>query len=231
MKVLVVDIGGSSIKIALCEDGPTVRVDSTPDLGPHDLVRHISTHAGGWKYDAVSIGYPGKVNAQGPAAEPGNLGSGWVSFDFERALGRPVRVVNDAIMQALGAYDGGRMLFFGLGTGIGSAIVTERVAVPLELGVLPLESATLFDILGRDGLEREPDRWQRTVFAIVPVLQEATLADYVVLGGGNAARVERLPPNARRGGNDDAMAGGFRLWKETIEPHDRKPSPFWRVVE
>ena len=165
--------------------------------------------------------------------QPGNLGRGWVGFDFTRMFGRPVRVVNDAVLQAIGAYKEGRMLFLGLGTGLASERVTERVIVPLELGELPDWSGRpLSDRLGRQGLEREGQAsWQRAVVDICNVLRRAFLADYVVLGGGNAARVDPLPPEARRGGNDDAFRGGYRLWREVIEPHDHEPSAFWRVVQ
>jgi polyphosphate glucokinase len=229
MTVLVIDIGGSSIKLAAGDR--SARFDSSPDFGPDDLVDGVAGAAGDWRYDAVSIGYPGKVDAAGPTAEPGNLGSGWVGYDYRRALDRPVRIVNDAVMQALGAYDGGRMLFLGLGTGLGSAIVTERVAIPLELGVLPCGSGALWERVGRQGLEREGvDRWRDVVLRAIEILREACVADYVVIGGGNASRVEPMPPHTRCGGNDDAIAGGERLWQDVVEPHDREPSPFWRVV-
>jgi polyphosphate glucokinase len=230
MNVLVVDVGGSAIKIAHSAGGDVMRFDSASDLRPRDLVRRIEG-ATPEPYEAVSIGYPGKVNAAGPSAEPGNLGTGWVGFDFERALGRPVRVVNDAVMQAIGAYDGGRMLFLGFGTGVGSAIVTEHVVVPLELGVLPFGARTLADALGNQGLERDGvDQWRRHVLELTPALRRACLADYVVLGGGNAKHVDPLPSQARRGDNEDAITGGVRLWNDVVEPHDRRPSPCWRVV-
>jgi polyphosphate glucokinase len=229
MDVLVIDIGGSTIKVAVAKN--RTQFDSSPELGPEDLVKTVRGLDGDWQYDVISIGFPGKVTAEGPAAEPGNLGTGWVGFDYARALGKPVRVINDAVMQAVGAYEGGRMLFLGLGTGVGSALVTERVAVPLELGDLPYRDAMLADSLGREGLERDGlDRWRRTVLEVTPSLRRACLADYVVLGGGNAARVDPLPPETRRGGNDDAIVGGTRLWREIVEPHDREPSRLWRVM-
>jgi polyphosphate glucokinase len=229
MDVLVIDIGGSAIKVAVAKD--RMQFDSSPDLGPDDLVKTVQGAAADWQYDVISIGFPGKVTAEGPVAEPGNLGTGWVKFDYEHALGKPVRVINDAVMQAVGAYEGGRMLFLGLGTGVGSALVTERVAVPLELGDLPFRDSILTNSLGREALERDGfDRWRRTVLEVTPSLRRACLADYVVLGGGNAARVDPLPPDTRRGGNDDAIVGGTRLWREIVEPHDREPSRFWRVM-
>jgi predicted NBD/HSP70 family sugar kinase len=155
-----------------------------------------------------------------------------VRFDFSKAFGKPVRVLNDAAMQALGGYDGGRMLFLGLGTGVGSALVTEHVVVPLELGCLPYcPDETLFDRLGASGLEKYGEQsWLEAVTRVTTMLREAFSADYVLLGGGNAKRVQPLPQGARRGGNEDAFTGGFRLWEEIVEPHDRTSSSAWRVV-
>jgi polyphosphate glucokinase len=233
VRVMVVDIGGTHIKVALPATGEKLEFDSSPDLTPQELCRRRIDQTRNWAYDVVSIGYPGRVGPEGPLDEPGNLGAGWVGFDFEAALSKPVRIVNDAVMQALGAYDGGRMLFLGLGTGLGSALITEHVAVPLELGELSYRNGgTLVDTLGRAGLQRIGQvRWQQAVFDVTKTLRRAFLADYVVLGGGNAARVEQLPAHTRCGGNEDAIEGGLRLWRETVEPHDREPSPFWRVLQ
>lgn len=231
MNVLVIDIGGSSIKVAVAHAAQSGRLPSDSTLGPDALVEKIRRTTAPWRFDRVSIGVPSRVNANGLVAEPGNLGSGWIGFDFERALGAPVRIVNDAVMQALGAYDGGRMLFLGLGAGVGSALVTEGVVVPLELGDLPFGNSTIAQHLGRDAFERDGlDRWRAAVASIVPPLRHACVADYVVIGGGNATHVDPLPADSRRGGNDDAVEGGWRLWREIVEPHDRPPSPFWRVV-
>ncbi len=233
MRVLVIDVGGTHVKLAIADGGPSARFASGPALTPDELVRQTVAHASGWSYDAVSLGYPGSVDRGGPVSEPGNLANGWVGFDFAGPLGAPVRVVNDAVLQALGAYEKGRMLFLGLGTGLGSALVTERVIVPLELGELPHSSGELlWERLGRAGLERHGlAEWQRDVLAITSALRRAFAADEVVLGGGNAARLDTLPAGARRGGNDDAVVGGDRLWREFVEPHDRTPSTFWRVVQ
>jgi polyphosphate glucokinase len=232
VQVLVIDVGGSHVKLAVAGRDDRARFDSSPNLTPHELVRRIEVELETWSYDVVSIGYPGRVDADGPTSEPGNLGNGWVSFDFGKAFSRPVRIVNDAVLQALGAFDGGRMLFLGLGTGLGSALVTEHVVVPLELGELPYPPGdTLTHSLGRKAFEElGRNRWQEVVAEVVPALRRACAADYVVLGGGRAVDVDPLPPDTRRGGNEDAVEGGERLWREIIEPHDRPPSPFWRIV-
>ena len=232
MDVLVIDIGGSHVKMRASGTTEKRRFPSGPELTPHAFVARVAEETRGWSYGVVSLGYPGAVNADGPVAEPGNLGGGWVGFNFAGAFGKPVRIVNDAVMQALGGYDGGRMLFLGLGTGLGSALITEHVVVPLELGSLPFANGdTMADRLGREGLQRSgKTAWIKDVGEVTSVLIEALVADYVVLGGGNARKVDPLPPGARRGSNEDAFAGGFRLWEETVEPHDRQSPPVWRVV-
>jgi polyphosphate glucokinase len=232
MKVLVVDVGGSQIKIALSDRTKRARLRSGPQLTPDQLVDQVKKETAGWSFDAISIGYPGLVGPDGPTAEPGHLGHGWVGFDFERAFGKPVRIVNDAVMQALGAYDGGRMLFIGLGTGVGSTLISGSVIVPLELGDLPYRSGVrLCDRLGQEGLkEHGHTEWQRAVTEATAALRQAFVADYVVVGGGNAKRLKRLPRGIRRGGNDDAILGGQSLWREAVEHHDRRTLPYWRVV-
>jgi polyphosphate glucokinase len=232
MEVLVIDIGGTGVKLGASSVTERRRFKSGTDLTPHELIQRVEEASIDWPYDAVAIGYPGLVHNNTPAAEPGNLGNGWVGFDFQRAFDRPARVVNDAVMQALGAYDGGRMLFLGLGTGIGSALVTEHVVVPLELGSLPhISGVTIADVLGRSGQKRLGQAaWQSALTELIPLLREAFLADYVMLGGGNARKVDPLPADTRRGGNHDAFTGGVRLWEETVEPHDRAAAPVWRIV-
>jgi polyphosphate glucokinase len=232
MNVLVVDIGGTHVKAVASGVGEPRTFASSPTLTPEQLVRRVRTMAHDWRFDAISIGYPGQVDARGPCAEPGNLGSGWVGFDFAAAFERPVRVANDAVMQALGAYQGDRMLFLGLGTGLGSALVAEHVVMPLELGDLPWHgSRSLGDTVGRKGFEAlGEDAWRREVHAMLVALRAAVSADYIVLGGGNADRIDDVPAFVRRGGNHDAFVGGVRLWEEAIEPHDREPELVWRVI-
>jgi hypothetical protein len=232
MDVLVVDIGGSKVKMLASGAHEPRKFASDERLTPEVLVERVRAEAADWKYDVISLGFPGAVDANGPRAEPGNLGRGWVRFDFSKAFGKPVRVLNDAAMQALGGYDGGRMLFIGLGTGVGSALVTEHVVVPLELGCLPYcPSDTLFDRLGSAGLEAHGEQaWLASMTQVTTMLRDAFAADYVLIGGGNAKLVQPLPPGTRCGGNEDAFTGGFRLWEEIVEPHDRSASSVWRVV-
>jgi polyphosphate glucokinase len=232
MDVLVIDIGGSHVKLRASGAPEPRRFPSGPELTPAALIAGVRDASRDWNYDVISVGFPGAVNAEGPRAEPGNLGSGWVAFDFERAFGKPVRVVNDAVMQALGAYEGGRMLFLGLGTGLGSALITEHVVVPLELGNLPAaDGETMGQRLGQRGLDANGERqWRTDVERATRILRDAFVADYIVLGGGNAKRVDPLPEGTRRGGNEDAIRGGFRLWEEVVEPHARRPPAVWRVV-
>ena len=213
-RILTVDIGGSSIKLLVTGETEPRRGRSGKDLTPAKMVEVVQDLAKGWVYEAISIGYPGLVGNQGPSSEPGNLGAGWVGFDFATALGAPVRIINDAAMQALGSYEGGRMLFLGLGTGLGSALITEGLILNLELGHLPYKRGrTLGDALGREGMKRlGKDAWRRAVMDSAHALMKAFLADSVVLGGGNAKKLKELPPGVRLGHNLTAFRGGFRLW-------------------
>lgn len=232
MEVLVIDIGASNVKMRTQSQEVERRFASPPDLGPEELVRHVRDLTHDWSYDAVSIGYPGAIAGTMPRFEPGNLGDGWVDFDFTGEFGKPVRMVNDAVMQALGSYESGRMLFLGLGTGLGSALVAEQVAIHLELGNLPSGAGdSLGERLGRAGLETHGEaEWRDAVLAAVERLRHTFLAEHIVLGGGNAKRITSAPPHVRLGGNQDAFVGGFRLWEELIEPHDRPRSAAWRVL-
>ena len=232
MDVLVIDVGGTHVKMQTSVHRETRRFRSGPGLTPEKLMARVVDLVSDWPYAVVSVGLPASVHANAPTDEPGNLGSGWTGFDFERAFARPVRVVNDAVMQALGAYDGGRMLFLGLGTGLGSALISDHVAVPLELGNLRLgEGEPLGTRLGRRGLASAGEEsWRDAVTTAAVMLRDAFVADYVVLGGGNARRVQPLPDRVRRGGNADAFTGGFRLWEEEVEPHEQHFPPVWRVL-
>lgn len=232
MDVLVIDVGGSHVKFVASGKRKRRKFDSTPDMTPQVLVARVLDAVRDWAFDVVSLGYPGVVGPHGPVQEPGNLGTGWVGFDFASAFGKPVRVVNDAVMQALGGYEGGRMLFLGLGTGLGSALVSDHVVVPMELGNLRhVDGEPLGNRLGRRGLEAHGRKaWLDAVSDATCALRDALAADYVVLGGGNARRVTPLPDRTKLGPRDGAFIGGFRLWEETIEPHDRTPPLIWRVV-
>lgn len=231
MKVLVLDIGGSHVKAALADSDARARIDSGADMGPREMMDRLKPALAGWEFDLVSIGYPGEVGPSGPGKDPGNLGAGWTGFDFAAAFAKPVRLVNDAVMQALGAYRGGRMLFLGLGTGLGSALVSERVVVPLELGELRYREGSLGDSVGRAGRERLGQaRWRDVILDVVPGLRRALVADSVVLGGGHAADVNPLPEQTTRGGNEDAVEGGHRLWRDAVKPIDSTDAPFWQVV-
>jgi polyphosphate glucokinase len=230
MNVLVVDVGGSYIKLLATGEATSRRFESGTDLTARECVKRVLRMVSDWNYDVVSLGYPGQVGHDGPIKEPANLGSGWVGFDFERAFKCPVKVVNDAVMQALGEYDGGRMLFLGLGTGLGSALVSDRVLVTLELGSLPWGQTTLADRLGKRALLDDEKSWRQTVATAVPYLRTAVVADYVVVGGGNQGHLTTLPEHARGGGNEDAFAGGFRLWEEDVEPAHSPSSHTWRVI-
>ena len=214
-RILSIDIGGSKIKFLASGETEPRRIVSGDSLSPADMVEQVRRQTRDWRYSAVSIGYPGLVGSEGPLAEPGNLGSGWVGFDFAAAFECPVRITNDAAMQALGSYDGGRMLFLGLGTGVGSVLIVDHSLLQLELGELWYKRGkTLSRRLGRRGLEKAGKKlWRERVLELVPTLQRAFLADYVVLGGGNSRLVhEPLPPNVRLGHNLTAFRGGYRLW-------------------
>jgi polyphosphate glucokinase len=213
-QVLTVDIGGSSVKVLASGQTEPRKRRSGKKLTPVKMVEIVRELAEGWDYEALSIGYPGLVGNQGPSSEPGNLGAGWVGFDFSSAFGLPVRIMNDAAMQALGSYEGGRMLFLGLGTGIGSALITEEVILTLELGQLPyIRGETLGEALGRQGLKRlGKAAWRRAVMDVAPALMKAFLADSVVIGGGNAKKLKELLPGVRLGHNLTAFRGGFRMW-------------------
>ena len=213
-RVLVIDVGGTSLKLLATGQAERTKLPSSPDLTPTAMVKAVREATADWEYDVVSIGYPGPVEGNKVLVEPKNLGDGWVGFDFAKAFGRPVKIVNDAAMQAIGSYQGDEMLFLGLGTGLGSALITHGTLQPLELAHLPYNKGKTYeDYLGKHGLkQRGKKKWREKVFEIVPALCAAFQVDYVVLGGGNAKLLDELPPNTRRGGNELAFEGGFRLW-------------------
>jgi polyphosphate glucokinase len=215
-KILVIDVGGTHVKMLATGQKQPVNIVSGPEMTARKMVKQVRKVTAGWDYSAVSIGYPGPVIHGHPLCEPHNLGRGWVGFDFKKAFGRPVKILNDAAMQALGIYKGGRMLFLGLGTGLGSAMIVDATLEPMEIAHLPYKKGRTFeDYLGLRGLKRLGKRkWRRHVAEVVEELRNALEADYVVLGGGNAKLLKKLPPNARLGDNSTAFTGGFRLWQE-----------------
>jgi len=215
VKVLVVDIGGTHVKVLATGRKNRLEIPSGPDLTPKKMAAAVREAAKGWKYEAVSIGYPGPVVHSRIVSDPHNLGGGWVGFDFRKAFGKPVKVVNDAAMQALGSYQGGRMLFLGLGTGLGSALIVDGVIEPMELAHLPYKNGRTYeDYVGLAGLKRlGKKKWRKHVFDVVKQLKAGLQADYVVLGGGNARLLKKPPPGSRLGDNANAFRGGFRLWK------------------
>jgi polyphosphate glucokinase len=211
--VLVVDVGGSHVKARLSTQSEHERFKSGQRLSAARMVEGVLELTHGWTYDVVSLGVPAQIRAGRVVHEPVNLGDGWVAFDYEAAFGKPTKVVNDAVMQALGSYEGGRMLFLGLGTGLGSAMVVDRVIEPMELGHLPFRKATYEDYAGERGRKRlGRKRWRKVVLEIVDGFANALEPDYVVLGGGNVDYLGELPESIRRGDNENAFVGGFRLW-------------------
>jgi polyphosphate glucokinase len=211
--VLVVDVGGSHVKVLATGESKRRAADAGPDLTAAQMISAALELADGWTWDVVSLGIPSPVHGGRVVSDPVNLGDGWVGVDYEAGFGKPTRVVNDAAMQALGSYEGGRMLFLGLGTGLGSSLVANGFVQPMELGHLPYRKATFEDYLGEAGLQRRgKKRWRRDVADVVAKLSAAMEPEYVVLGGGNAKLLQELQPNARLGSNDNAFVGGFRLW-------------------
>jgi len=215
MKVLVVDVGGNHVKILATGQKQSREFPSGPTLTAKQMVAGVKKLASDWKYDAVSIGYPGLVIGNRPLAEPHNLGRGWMGYDFRAAFKRRVKVVNDAAMQALGSYKGGKMLFLGLGTGLGSTMIVGGIVEPMELGHLPYKKGTYEDYVGIRGLQRGKKKWRRHVADVVSRLVAALEPDDVVIGGGNVKKLKKLPKGCRRGDNANAFRGGFRLWEKT----------------
>lgn len=225
-KVLVIDVGGTHVKLLATRHRRERKIPSGPEMSANSMVQEAKRRTTDWEYDVVSIGYPGPVIHGKPLAEPHNLGTGWVGFDFVKAFECPVKVINDAAMQALGSYEGGRMLFLGLGAGLGSAMIIDGVLAPMELAHLPYKNdKTYEDYVGVRGLKRlGKKRWRRHVAEVAIKLKEALEADYVVLGGGNVHKMGTLPRNTRRGNNRNAFIGGFRLWETKDDRRRNKKS-------
>jgi polyphosphate glucokinase len=226
-KILVIDIGGSNVKLMVSRTRKR-KFKSGPSLTPRTMVAQIEPLVSDWKFDAISMGFPSPVRDGQILSEPKHLGNGWVGCDFEKEFGKPVRIINDASMQALGSYHGRRMLFLGLGTGLGSALVWSNYVLPLELGDLPYRNGSIIeDYLGKPGLARLGEKtWRRDVEHALVQLKKALIADYVILGGGNAKKLDALPQGIERGHNRNAFLGGTRLWQ--IDPRTRRPK--WQIL-
>ncbi len=228
-KILVIDVGGSNVKMMISAEGKRRRFPSGPRLGPREAVAQIKKATSDWSFSAIAIGFPAPVRAGKILSDPKHLGKGWPGFDFRKAFGKPVRVINDAALQALGSYHGGgRMLFLGLGTGLGSALVWKEHVLPLEFGDLPYQDEYIIeDWLGDEGLEQIGKRnWQRETNHAIKQLKLAVIADYVVLGGGNARLVEELPKGVELGHNRKVYPGGVRLWE--TDPKTKRPR--WHIM-
>ena len=226
-KILVVDIGGTHVKLMMLR-GRHRQFDSGPKMGPEKFVAKIEENAKDWRFTAISIGFPAPVRSGRILRDPKHLGKGWARFNFQKALKKPVHLINDAAMQALGSYNGGRMLFLGLGTGLGSALVWEKNLLPLELGDLPYRDHDIIEnFLGIPGVTRLGEKnWKREVIFAVTQLKKSFIADYIVLGGGNVHRFTKLPAGVERGRNENAFLGGLRLWD--VDPRTRQKK--WRVM-
>jgi polyphosphate glucokinase len=226
-KILVIDVGGTHVKLMISRTEKQ-KFGSGPRMTPRGMVTQTKPLLTQWNFDAVSIGFPSPVRDGRILSDPKHLGKGWVGFDFEKALGKPVRIINDAAMQALGSYRGGRMLFLGLGTGLGSALIWEKTVLPLELGELPYCNGNIIeDYLGKPGLARLGEKtWHRDVEHALVQLKKSLIADYVVLGGGNAKKLDELPEGVERGHNRNAFLGGTRLWQ--VDPRTRRPK--WQIL-
>ena len=227
MKVLVIDIGGTNIKVASTDRRVPIKIPSGPAMNAAQMTRDVLAATTGWSYDRISIGYPGPVTHDRPLAEPHNLASGWIDFPYRKAFGKPLRFINDAAMQALGGYKGGRMLFLGTGTGLGSAMIFDGIVIPLEFAHLPYKNGLTYEeYIGLAGLERRgKKRWRKSVLDIIALLQAALVCDCVLLGGGNAKLMKDLPQHVMLGANSNAIDGGLKLWEgadPTIPPRSSK---------
>jgi polyphosphate glucokinase len=226
-RVLVVDVGGSNVKLMI-SPAQKRKFKSGPDLTPRELIGQMKPLVEDWPYDVVAMGFPSPVRNGHILTEPKHLGAGWMRFSFEKALRKPIRIINDAAMQALGSYHGGRMLFLGLGTGLGSTLIWDNNVLPLELGDLPYGNGHIIeDYLGKSGMKQLGEkRWKREVLRAVLLLKQSLIADYVVLGGGNAKKLQDLPQGIQPGNNRNAFLGGVRLWQ--TDPRTRRPK--WHIL-
>jgi polyphosphate glucokinase len=228
VKILVIDVGGNNCKFLASGQSEARRFESGPFFTPKRMVKGVLEMTKDWEYDVIAVGFPAPVVGNRPVQEPVNIGKGWVKFDYEKALGKPVKFINDAAMQALGSYEGGRMLFLGLGTGLGSAMILNGVVAPMELGHLPYRKRTFEEYVGDRGrLRLGKKKWQKAVEDTISRLRAALEPEYVILGGGNVRKLERLPKGVRAGSNDNAFTGGFRLWElagsPVLEPISPQP--------
>jgi polyphosphate glucokinase len=226
MKILVVDVGGSKVKALVTGQSVPRRFNSGRELGAAEMVNGVKQITSDWDYDVISLGYPGQVVHNRPAHEPANLGIGWIGFDYGAAFGHPIRIINDAAMQALGSYQGGRMLFIGIGTGLGSAMIVDGHLEPMELGHLPYKKhMTYEDFIGERGLLRLGKKeWRAEVLTVIDAFRKALEPDYIVLGGGNAKLMKTLPLDVRLGNNNNAFIGGFRLWDDSPAKEREEPA-------
>lgn len=230
MNVLVIDVGGNNVKLMFSGTGERRKFPSGPGLTARAMVAQALEETADWEYEVISLGLPCPVSRGKPTAEPPNLGSGWIEFDYPKAFGKPVRIMNDAAMQALGAYRGGRMLFLGLGTALGSALIVDNVVIPLELGQLYHKKRPIVALVGDSGLEESGRKdWEAVVQEVVAIFRKALLPDDVVIGGGNADELKELPEGTRRGGNEDVLPGGVRLWEELPNPAESDRGT-WKIA-
>ena len=220
MKILVIDVGGTNIKVASSDKLVPIKIPSGPTMTAEQMTRDVLAATKDWAYDCISIGYPGPVVHDHPLAEPHNLAKGWIDFPYQKAFGKPLRFINDAAMQALGGYKGGRMLFLGIGTGLGSAMIFDGVVIPLELAHLPYKKGRTYEeYIGLAGLERRgEERWRKSVLDIIERFQAALICESVLLGGGNAKLMKDLPSHVILGSNSNAIDGGIKLWQNTSDP-------------
>jgi len=218
MKVMVIDVGGTNVKVASSDMRVPIKIPSGPQMNAETMAQEVLAATKGWSYDCISIGYPGPVVHDHPLAEPHNLAAGWIDFSYQKAFGKPLRFINDAAMQALGGYKGGRMLFLGIGTGMGSAMVFDGVVIPLELAHLPYKKGRTYEeYVGAAGLQqRGVKRWRKSVLDIVQRLKTAMVCDSVLLGGGNAKLMKDLPSHVILGANSNAIDGGIKLWEDGL---------------